>query len=105
MVKKVEVYDISDAVQTEQLDSESIKNIIKLFDKIFDPDNTAHIRVTSQIKEGSVFERYHGNENEFDTSIFATDLLAAEQKKMVRETNKLLREICLFYRKREFFIY
>ncbi|SJX68669.1 hypothetical protein FM131_04620 [Weissella confusa] len=80
MVKKIEVYDISDEVNQEILDDESIKNISKVFDKIFDPNNTAHIKVTSQTKEGSVYELYHGNEVEFDTEIFAKELLAAERK-------------------------
>lgn len=76
----IKVYDINEEFHEEQLVSEDIANIRKIFDKIFSSNNTEHQKVECFTNDNSLLKMYHESPN-FDLSTFADKLLKAEKKK------------------------
>lgn len=76
----IKVYDINEDVHEEQLVSEDITNIHKIFNKIFSSNNTDHQKVECFTNDNSLLKLYHESED-FDLETFANELLKAEKKK------------------------
>lgn len=86
----IKVYDINEEVHKEQLVSEDITNIHKIFDKIFSSNNTDHQKVECFTNDNSLLKVYQECED-FDLETFADELLKAEKKKIIHGINKLLK--------------
>lgn len=78
---KIRVFDINTTVHEEKLVEKDIENIKKVFDKIFDPRNTEHLKISCSSNSDSLFIDFKKDSQNFDSSILASNLHQAEQKK------------------------
>lgn len=95
--KSINVYAIGDKIESEQLDELSVKNIDKIFDKIFSELNKSHLKIKSKAITGSLIIPFSKNAASFNIDEFAEALFAAE-KKQDGERNKQITEGNLFIR-------
>ncbi|MFS1052461.1 hypothetical protein [Enterococcus casseliflavus] len=81
MVVNVRVFDIDDDVREEILNDNSKRNVIKLFDKIFEPKNTTHSKISCSANDDSIITTYSKSPSAFLLEKFAEALCKSEKKK------------------------
>lgn len=77
----IKVFEINETVKEEKLSSVDIKNIQKIFSKIFSPENTDHLKVECKACPNSILNDYKNHQKKFELRKFADKLKKAEQKK------------------------
>lgn len=93
---KIRVFEINNTVREETLEQIDIDNIKKVFDKIFEPKNTDHLKISCHANEDSILERYNTEaQTTFNLKTFANELHNAE-KKQDGTRNKQITEGYLF---------
>lgn len=95
---EIKVFDINESVYEEQLEQIDIKNINKVFSKIFSPENTDHLKIDCRINENSILKKYNDNQSDFEMMVFADELRKAELKSDGTR-NKQITEGNLFVKK------
>lgn len=81
MVVNVRVFDVDDTVREETLNDKSKHNVIKLFDKIFEPKNTTHSKISCSANSDSIITTYSQSSTTFLLRDFAEALCKSEKKK------------------------
>lgn len=77
---EIKVYNISDEIHEEPLNDVDVKNISKIFDKVFSPINISHLKVDCRATEDSIIKEYNEDTESFDLEKFAEKLKSAELK-------------------------
>ncbi|MDO1605875.1 hypothetical protein Q2T76_07350 [Lactobacillus sp. YT155] len=77
---EIKVFDIGKEIHEESLVKVDKTNIKKIFDRIFSPKNTDHIKIDCSIDNESILKQYCLNTDTYDISEFSTKLQLAEQK-------------------------
>jgi len=96
---EIKVFDITESlVQEEQLKPIDIENIKKVFNKIFSPQNTDHLKIDCYANENSILSQYQVNRKTFSMHRFAEELRLSELKrdgtrnKQITEGNLFIKE-------------
>lgn len=95
---EIKVFEINDSVREETLEQVDIANIQKIFDKIFNPQNTAHLKIACYANDDSILTRYNNDLSNFNINEFAEELQKAEQKND-RTRNRQITEGYLFVKR------
>lgn len=77
---EIKVFDINETVQEEELGYVDIENIKKVFDKIFSPQNTDHLKIDCKADGNSILCQYQSERETFSMDKFADELRLAELK-------------------------
>jgi len=77
---EIKVFEIAESVQEEPLKPIDIQNIKKVFNKIFSPQNTDHLKIDCYANENSILNQYQDDRENFNMDKFAEELKLAELK-------------------------
>ena len=61
----IKVFEINETVKEEKLSPVDIKNIQKIFSKIFSPENTDHLKVECKACPNSILNDYKNHQKKF----------------------------------------
>jgi hypothetical protein len=95
---EIKVFEIAESIREEQLKPIDIDNIKKVFDKIFHPENTDHLKIDCYANENSILNQYQDDRKSFSMDRFAEELRLAELKRDGTR-NKQITEGNLFIKK------
>ncbi|WP_336253360.1 hypothetical protein [Oceanobacillus sp. MO10714A] len=78
---EIKVFDIAESsIREETLKPIDIENIKKVFNKIFSPQNSDHLKIDCYANESSILSQYHNDGKSFSMDRFAEELRLAELK-------------------------
>lgn len=77
---EIKVFDIKGSIREETLEKVDVENIKKIFDKVFAPDNTEHLKISCFAEDSSILIEYNNSLSNFNIEKFAEELLKAELK-------------------------
>ena len=76
---KIKVFEINDNIREESLQEIDRNNIKIIFNKIFQPTNADHLKISCYANDDSIINEYHQNNN-LDLVLMAEKLRVAESK-------------------------
>ncbi|GKV65544.1 MULTISPECIES: hypothetical protein [unclassified Sporosarcina] len=86
---EIKVYNISDEINEEELNEIAIKNIGKIFDKVFSRTNISHLKVNCRVAKDSIIKEYNQSIDSFNLKKFAEKLNSAELKQDGTRNNQI----------------
>lgn len=86
---EIKVYNISDEIQEEELNERAVRNISKIFDKVFSRTNISHLKVNCRVTKDSIIKEYNQDTESFDLKRFAEKLSSAELKQDGTRNNQI----------------
>lgn len=85
----INVFEVNEEVREEQLNSIDKININKVFNKIFSPENTNHLKIDCHANEDSILCEYQNNKERFNMEKLAEELSTAELKSDGSRNNQI----------------